>query len=137
MSIIKNTFELVSYIPEKENMTPEEIENFANITPQSVRAFEEDLNDDGVNEIIGVVYSTYYFGAAGYDLFILEKELIGYKEISLVSFEPQAGVDILINKTNGYHDIMLAGSNSFAPKIRFVARIKDALYQWKYLCRIK
>ena len=34
-------------------MTPAEIKDFARIEPQSVMAFEVDLNDDGEKEIVG------------------------------------------------------------------------------------
>jgi len=128
---------LYDYILKEENMTPKEIEDLANITPQSVIAFEEDLNDDGVNEIIGFVYSTFYSGSAGYNLFILKKYSDDYVNISDVPVEPQAGIVILANKTNGYHDIILSGSNSFNDKIKFVAKMKNSRYQWAHLYRLK
>ena len=111
-------------------MTPAEIKNFARIEPQSVRAFEIDLNDDGEKEIVGMVYSTLYLGTAGYSLFILQKQQSGYKDISILVFEPQRNVYILKNKTNGYHDIKLSGSNHNC--VQYVAKYKDGMYQWSY-----
>ena len=90
---------LYEYILQEQNMTPAEIKDFARIEPQSVRAFEIDLNDDGEKEIVGMVYSTLYLGTAGYSLFILQKQHSGYKNISILVFEPQRKVYILKTKT--------------------------------------
>ena len=121
---------LYEYILQEQNMTPAEIKDFARIEPQSVRAFEIDLNDDGEKEIVGMVYSTLYLGTAGYSLFILQKQQSGYKDISILVFEPQKKVYILKNKTNGYHDIKLSGSNHNC--VQYVAKYKDGMYQWAY-----
>ena len=45
---------LYEYVLQEQNMTPERIKDFARIEPQSVKAFEVDLNDDGTKEILGV-----------------------------------------------------------------------------------
>lgn len=121
---------LYEYILQEQNMTPAEIKDFARIEPQSVRAFEIDLNDDGEKEIVGMVYSTLYLGTAGYSLFILQKQHSGYKNISILVFEPQRKVYILKTKTNGYHDIKLSGSNHNC--VQYVAKYKDGMYQWSY-----
>ena len=121
---------LYEYILQEQNMTPAEIKDFARIEPQSVRAFEVDLNDDGEKEIVGMVYSTFYLGTAGYSLFILQKQQSWYKNISILVFEPQKKVYILKNKTNGYHDIKLSGSNHNC--VQYVAKYKDGMYQWSY-----
>ena len=121
---------LYEYILQEQNMTPAEIKDFARIEPQSVRAFEVDLNDDGEKEIVGMVYSTFYLGTAGYSLFILQKQHSGYKNISILVFEPQRKVYILKTKTNGYHDIKLSGSNHNC--VQYVAKYKDGMYQWSY-----
>ena len=121
---------LYEYVLKELNKTPEEAKEFARIEPQSVRAFEIDLNDDGEKEIVGMVYSTLYLGTAGYSLFILQKQQSGYKDISILVFEPQKKVYILKNKTNGYHDIKLSGSNHNC--VQYVAKYKDGMYQWAY-----
>ena len=121
---------LYEYVLKELNKTPEEAKDFARIEPETVKAFEVDLNDDRENEIIGIVYSTFYLGTAGYSLFILQKQQSGYKDISILVFEPQRNVYILKTKTNGYHDIKLSGSNHNC--IQYVAKYKDGMYQWAY-----
>lgn len=121
---------LYEYVLQEQNMTPEEIKDFARIEPQSVKAFEVDLNDDGTKEVLGVVYSTLYMGTAGYSLFILQKQPNGYSNISILVFEPQAEVYIMKEMSNGYHDIKLSGSNGDGGQ--YVAKYKDGMYQWAY-----
>ncbi len=121
---------LYEYVLKSQNMSPAEIKDLAGIEPKSARAFEVDLNEDGINEIIGLVYSTFYWGTAGYSLFILQKQPNGYKDISTLVFEPQEIVDIRSEKTNGYHDIKLTGSNG--DNVQYVAKYKDGMYQWAY-----
>lgn len=121
---------LYEYVLKELNKTPEEAKEFARIEPETVKAFEVDLNDDGEKEIVGVVYSTFYLGTAGYSLFILQKQQSEYKDISILVFEPQKKVYILNNKTNGYHDIKLSGSNHNC--VQYVAKYKDGMYQWSY-----
>ena len=121
---------LYEYVLKELNKTPEEAKEFARIEPETVKAFEVDLNDDGEKEIVGVVYSTFYLGTAGYSLFILQKQHSGYKNISILVFEPQRKVCILKTKTNGYHDIKLSGSNHNC--VQYVAKYKDGMYQWSY-----
>ena len=118
------------YVLKELSKTPEEAKDFARIEPETVKAFEVDLNDDGEKEIVGVVYSTFYLGTAGYSLFILQKQHSGYKNISILVFEPQRKVYILKTKTNGYHDIKLSGSNHNC--VQYVAKYKDGMYQWSY-----
>ena len=121
---------LYEYVLKSQNMSPAEIKDLAGIEPKSARAFEVDLNEDGINEIIGLVYSTFYWGTAVYSLFILHKQPNGYKDISTLVFEPQEIVDIRSEKTNGYHDIKLTGSNG--DNVQYVAKYKDGMYQWAY-----
>jgi len=101
---------LYEYILQYEYMTDELIKE-ADITSDSVRAFKYDLNDDGKDEIIGVVYSTFYYGAIdGYNLFILQKQENGnYKNISLVASEPHYGGTRILKykKCNGYKRLFL------------------------------
>lgn len=123
---------LYEYILKEQNKTPKEIEVFANITPKSTKAFQVDLNDDGTNEIVGLVYSTLYWGTAGASLFILQKQPDGYKNISYVlNFEPKESVYIFEAKTNGYKDIKFYGSFGYNGK-PFIAKYKDRYYQNDY-----
>ncbi len=100
---------LYNYVLTDIDMTPKEIEEIARITPESVRAFEYDLNGDGTKEVIGVVYSTYYYGSIdGYHLFVLQKQNGTYKDISMVSIEPIAGdLVILKKKKNDYYKLFV------------------------------
>lgn len=121
---------LYEYVLKSQNMSPVEIKDLVGIKPKSAKAFEVDLNEDGIKEIIGLVYSTFYWGSAGYSLFILQKQPNGYKDISTLVFEPQEIVEIRSKKTNGYHDIKLTGSNG--NNVQYVAMYKDGMYQWAY-----
>lgn len=94
---------LYKYILKDLNKTPKEAQDFANITPKTVNAFETDLNGDGKKEIIGVVFSTYYWGTAGYSLFILEKNNNNYQNIAkyMINIETNMKFYVLPYKTNG------------------------------------
>lgn len=114
---------LYDYVLNNINMPPKEIEEMTGITPESVNAFEYDLNGDGTNEIIGIVYSTYYYGSVdGYHLFVLQKQNETYKNISMVSIEPMAGdLVILKKKKNGYHRLFVTKRCvcEYNPKVKF------------------
>ena len=117
------------YVLKELSKTPEEAKDFARIEPETVKAFEVDLNDDGEKEIVGVVYSTFYLGTAGYSLFILQLQNGEYKNIAYVlSIEPQNELKILNAKTNGYRDIKLSGSVAYNFK-PFIAKYKNGYYQ--------
>ncbi len=64
-----------------------------------------DLNDDGVEEIIGICHSD--GGSAGYTLHILKKNFgSGYKDISpFINFYAGSPIFVHKSKTNGFHDI--------------------------------
>ena len=97
------------------NRTPKEAQDFANITPKTVSAFETDLNGDGRKEIIGVIFSTYYWGTAGYSLFILEEKNNNYQNIAkyMINIETNMKFYVLPNKTNNFKDIKYYGSTAF------------------------
>ena len=122
---------LYEYILQDKYMTDELIKD-ADITQDSVRAFEYDLNDDGENEIIGVVYSTLYYGAiSGYDLLILQKQENGkYENISWVASEPHYGGTRILKykKHNDYKRLFLTkkcvcGYNSEIGKYQYLYNI--------------
>ena len=120
---------LYEYVLKKLNKTPEEAKDFARIEPETVKAFEVDLNDDGEKEIVGIVYSTFYLGTAGYSLFILQLQNGEYKNIAYVlNIETQNELKILNAKTNGYRDIKLSGSVAYNFK-PFIAKYKNGYYQ--------
>ena len=104
---------LYEYISHEEYMTDEFLE-LAHITPKSACAFEYDLNNDGENEIIGLIYSSGFFGSAGHSLFILQKQGDVYEDITcMVNFEPLLPLRILKEKSNGYKNIGIYGSVAY------------------------
>lgn len=120
---------LYEYVLQEQGMPSAEIKSLAGIEPKSAKAYEVDLNDDGINEIIGFVNSTLYWGTAGYSLFILQKQPNGYKNIAyLLNFEPKKDFYILNTRTNGYRNIKLHGSSAhkFKP---FTVKYEDGHYQ--------
>ena len=80
-----------------------------------ISAFEYDLNDDGENEIIGFISNSAYWGTAGFNLFILQKDKNNnYLEKTLaLNFDPALKFYILPNKTNGFKDIVIHGSIAY------------------------
>ena len=119
---------LYNYILESLDMTSQQAKDFANIDIQSIKAYEFDLNTDGENEVIGVCYSTLYWGTAGYHLFILQKNSSQYEDISLLIFEPQSEVIILKEKNNKFFVLSLKGSKGW----QYVAKFTDDMYQWSH-----
>ena len=120
---------LYEYILGSLKMTPEQVKEFASIDIQSIKAYEFDLNTDGENEVIGVCYSTLYWGTAGYHLFILQKNSSQYEDITYVlNFEPQKVLKVLNSKHNGYYDIKFYGSSAYDFKT-FIAKYKNGFYQ--------
>lgn len=119
---------LYKYILKDLNKTPKEAQDFANITPKTVSAFETDLNGDGKKEIIGVVFSTYYWGTAGISLFILEENNNDYKNIAkyMINIETNMSFYVLPYKTNGYKDIKYHSS------IAFNFKLMQAKFNGKY-----
>jgi hypothetical protein len=119
---------LYEYILGSLKMTPEQVKEFASIDIQSIKAYEFDLNTDGENEVIGICYSTLYWGTAGYHLFILQKNSSQYEDISLLIFEPQSEVIILKEKNNKFFNLSLKGSKGW----QYVAKFTDDMYQWSH-----
>ncbi len=105
---------LYKYILKDLNKTPKEAQDFANITPKTVSAFETDLNGDGKKEIIGVVFSTYYSCTEGFKLFILEQQNnITYVDLSGVYFLPNEKIHINNNIINNYKEIEAKCYNNY------------------------
>lgn len=78
----------------------------ANNQPDNVLAYKVDLDDDGINEIIGVVFGREYVaGSTGYSLFILKKYGNKYRDLSLTAFWPWNDFIILKKKVKGFHVI--------------------------------
>ncbi len=108
------SFILYDYILKYFKMTPKQVGDFAKITPEMVTAYKVDLNDDGTDEIIGTCYSTFYWGTAGYSMFILRQQNGKYIDIArLINFETQYPVYISNTRTNKYRDIRFKGSTAY------------------------
>lgn len=113
-SQVKASKILYKFVLKELNKTPKEAQDFANITPKTVSAFEIDLNGDGKKEIIGIVFSAYYWGTAGHSLFILEEKGNTYQNIAYcLNFEPLNKFYVLNNKTYNYRDISFSGSSAY------------------------
>lgn len=110
---------LYKFVLKELNKTSKEAQDFANITPKTVSAFETDLNGDGKKEIIGVVFSTLYLGKAGISLFILEEKNNNYQNIAkyMINIETNMSFYVLPYRTNGYKDIKYHGSTVFNFKL--------------------
>ena len=119
---------LYKYILESENLTAKEAKKSNDITPNQVRAFEFDLNDDGVNEIIGTVNTVYYCGAIRNPIFILQNQNGKYENIikyHICYNSPK--VHINKDKTNGYNDITLfVADNEYSEQ--FIERYHNGFY---------
>lgn len=67
-------------------------------------AYKVDLNDDGINEIIGVIcHLPYIIGSSGYDIFVLKLHENNYRDICSCAFWPFPSVRVLKKKANGFH----------------------------------
>ena len=98
---------LFDVILRDEEWTKEEAAKNFNVNLDKSSAFFVDLNDDGVNEIIGVNWSSFFFCKQGLQIFILHKEKGEYKNISDgMHFEPQRKIKVLDEKTFGFRDIL-------------------------------
>lgn len=99
---------LYEYIVKNSGWTEKELIEKFNVTKDRTKSFEIDLNDDGVNEIIGLNFASIYWSNTGYEFHILKKENNNYIDINYMpKFEPLKPMYILKSKTNGYHDIVL------------------------------
>ena len=97
---------LYKFVLKELGKTPKEAQNFANITPKTISAFETDLNGDGKKEVIGVVFSTYYSCTEGFKLFILEQQNnIEYIDLSDIHILPNEKIYINNIIINNYKEI--------------------------------
>jgi len=122
---------LYKFVLKELNKTPREAQDFANITPKTVSAFETDLNGDGKKEIIGVVFSTYYSCTEGFKLFILEqKNNIEYIDLSSIHFLPNEKIYINNIIINNYKEIKAkCYNNHYRLKGEFVESTIYLLFQ--------
>ena len=122
---------LYKFVLKELNKTPKEAQDFANITPKTVSAFETDLNGDGKKEIIGVVFSTYYSCTEGFKLFILEQQNnIEYIDLSDIHILPNENIYINNIVINNYKEIKAkCYNNHYRLKAEFVESTIYLLFQ--------
>lgn len=104
----------------------------------SVRAFEFDLDDDGINEVIGLPPASSFFMAPwGGAFFILKKQGNEYVQIEdRMIYTYQDKIVIFKEKTNGYHHMQFRSTGYPEPKhlIKFDKGGKCfRFYFYKYL----
>ena len=96
----KILYEYIKNVSTKESLAQWEF------TDECVCAYKIDLDDDGVNEIIGYAFPLSFWGALdGTDLFILKKDKTKYINISYIQFSPYKNLYMMSSKENGYHDL--------------------------------
>lgn len=67
-----------------------------------------DLDDDGVDEIIGTNWAGYFWGQESGAVFILKKNKDSYIEFCVIDVDTLfRNIYILKSKTNNYHDLMI------------------------------
>jgi len=100
------------YIIQETGSTPAQLRALSpRLVQDAVSAFEIDLNDDGINEVIGFINSAYSLSVQGFNIYILQKSGDKYYDISgSLVFEPSFPLYILDKKTNGFQDIKFTGS---------------------------
>lgn len=77
-----------------------------NLNFGAVEAWEVDLDDDNLMEIVGFVCDGYFYGSVGRKIYILKKNNGKYENISYFNaHKPGVDIEILKNKTNGFYDI--------------------------------
>ena len=131
---------LYKFVLKELGKTPKEAQDFANITPKTVSAFETDLNADGKNEIIGVVFSTYYLSTEGFKLFILKQQNnMTHVDLSSIYFLPSEKIYINNITINDYKEIEAkCYNNSYRLLGKFVKStiylfFQNNGYQYNYL----
>lgn len=86
---------------------------------EAVSAFEFDLNNDGVNEILGLVKSWKYYNQYGtMPFFVLQKQGDEYKEIGLFQYRNEQKIVIFKEQINGYYNMQFR-NDDFIPCERF------------------
>ena len=119
---------LFEYLLSVTDMTTEEIGDYPKITEDNVRAVRVDLNDDGVEEVIGFVYSLILHRDSGYELFILENNDNIWQDIAYrLNFEPVQPIEILKKKSDYYNNIKFLTTENDNQRF-IIARFKNGNY---------
>lgn len=133
---------LYNYLLEKSEKECKQTKALMRSTiPSGIHAFEIDLNDDGINEIIGIIPDRYWYsGAISGEIFILEKINEKYVEIeNLIMHNYNQKFLIEHEKTNGYHNIVVSieDTNNNITRGITTAQYIDGKYQYTILKRLK
>ena len=93
--------------------TPEQVYEIYGYKLFDVNAVFYDLNNDGVDEIIGYIEVPSSYSRDGANLYILKKDNNKYEDISGINFSPSSGVHVLDSSSNGYFDINVVVTMQF------------------------
>ena len=119
---------LFDYLLSVTDMTTEEIGDYPKITEDCVRAVRVDLNDDGIDEVIGFVYSLILHRDSGYELFILENNDNIWQDIAYrLNFEPVQPIEIMKKKSEYYNNIRFLTTENDNQRA-VIARFKNGNY---------
>ena len=117
----------------KKEYPPEDLK-FWDFSENSVCAYKVDLNNDGINEILGYVKPLSFQGwYDGTNLFILKKIKNEYINICIsgIQFSPLRNLYILKNKTNEYYDLKFYFERGMDNDFGY-ASLKNNGYEWNY-----
>jgi len=107
---------LYDYILKYLDINAKEALSQYNISENSSYAFSIDLDDDGIKEIVGIMFASCFSGTAGNQMFILQKQNNQYVDInSSISLQPDYRIYVLPNKTNKLKDIVVFGEQEGLP----------------------
>ncbi len=94
------------------------------LSPKTVRAFEYDLNCDGINEVIGIPpINSYYGGVSSIQFFILQKSDEKYTNISELLYSFEDRVNILSSQTNKFNDMQFADLKENSERIKRLKKL--------------
>lgn len=79
---------------------------FTELNPENMYAFEFDLNDDGVNEVLGYVDEKYYCINECCTFFVLQKQSDKYVNIAMMRVDFHAKMTVKRTKLNGFDELI-------------------------------
>jgi len=98
------------------------------INTASLQAFEIDLNNDGISEVLGYVDDEYYCIKGTCSFFVLQKQENSYINIAMMRISAESKIAVKQTKTNGYRDIML-----YFPEGKQVVKYKNGWYRYLFV----
>lgn len=125
----KNASRILSeYLISEIKKESPEIQKYATreheLSPETVNAFEYDLNSDGINEVIGIPpMNSYYGGVSSIQFFILQKQGEKYINLSELMYSYEDRVNILSSQTDGFYDMQFADIKENPEKIEQLKKL--------------